>query len=116
MARGAALGLAAAGFAAAFKRGDALGQRFILVARGGGHRFDRIEFVAADEIHPADPFAHLLAHRSLGFAAHPGGGAGKAVHHLDQIVEHPIFGLHFELPWFPLWLSCQIGTQCRSRQ
>ena len=46
-----------------FERGDARLQDLILVARGGGHRLDRLELVAADEILPAHPFAHLLARR-----------------------------------------------------
>src|SRR4051794_1636962 len=76
------------------ERGDAAFQRLVLVARGGGHPLDRLELVAADEVHAADPLAHLLARRGLGLASHAGEGAGGAVHHLDEIVEQFVLGLH----------------------
>src|SRR3954463_5701020 len=43
------------------KRGDPRLKDFILVARGGRHRLDRLELVAPDEILAADPLAELLS-------------------------------------------------------
>src|SRR4029079_17331128 len=47
----------------AFKRGDPRLQGFIFVASGNSHCLHRLKFVAADEIHAADPFSHLFPRR-----------------------------------------------------
>lgn len=51
-------------------------------------------FATAINVEPADPFAHPLLHGHLRLAGHAGDGAGGAVHHLDEIVEQTVLGLH----------------------
>src|SRR3954463_12765991 len=90
LAAGLALGPGGGGFEGvepAFQGGTFL-------AGGDGDRLDRLEFLAADHVEAADPVAHALAKGILGLAAHAGDGAGGAVHHLDEIVEQTVFGLH----------------------
>src|SRR6478735_4403064 len=79
----------------AFERSHAGLQRFVLVTRGDSHGLHRLKLVAADEIHAADPFAHLFPRRGFCFAAHSGDRPGNAVHHANKVVEHLVFGLHF---------------------
>src|SRR6478609_8118784 len=69
-------------------------QDLILIASGGGHGLHRFELVAADEVLAAHPLAHLLARAGLGFTPHAGHRSSKAVHHLHQVVEHLVLGLH----------------------
>src|SRR5206468_2635160 len=76
------------------ERGDSRLQYVIFVARRGGHGLDRFELVAADEVGAAHPFLELFARARLGLSAHAGEGAGNAVHHLEEIVEQPVLGLH----------------------
>ena len=80
--------------ALAFERVEPGFQRLILLARGDRHRLDRLEFLAGNEVEPADPVARALLHRGLRLAGHAGDGAGGAVHHLDEIVEQFVLGLH----------------------
>src|SRR5207248_9274612 len=71
-----------------------------------GHRFDRLELVAPDEVAARHPLAELLARRYFGLPAHAGEGAGEAVDHLHHVVEHPVLGLHRHSPFN----GAQIGT------
>src|SRR5207253_903112 len=69
-------------------------QDLILVTRGGSHGLYGFELVAADEILAPNPLAEFLASARLCLAAHARHGPGKAVHHLHEVVEHLVLGLH----------------------
>src|SRR4051812_21723637 len=77
-----------------FERVEPAFQSRAFLAGGDGDRLDRLEFLTADHVEPADPVAHAFPECVLGLAAHAGDGAGGAVHDLDEIVEQTVFGLH----------------------
>src|SRR5690349_732782 len=76
------------------ERVDTRLERFAAFARSGGHRLDRVEFVAADEVEPADRFLGALARAVARFAGHARERAGGAVHQLDEIGDQGVFALH----------------------
>ena len=91
---GRGLGLGGLGF----ERVEAGTQRVGLVTRGDGHRLDGFELFAGDEIEAADPVLGAVLQARFGLTPHAGEGAGGAVHHLHEIVEQAVFGLHCDAP------------------
>src|SRR5690606_6880482 len=76
------------------ERGDAGLEPGVFLAGAGGHVLDGVEFLAADEIRPAERLLHPFAHALPGLAGHPGERAGSGVGHLDEIGDQGILALH----------------------
>src|SRR6478736_8034015 len=75
-------------------RGDARLELQGVFARTRGHVLDRVEFLAADEVEPAERFLHPLARAFAGLAGHPGERAGGAIGELDEVGDDRVFALH----------------------
>src|SRR5438309_838585 len=84
------------------QRRDSLQQHLLLFARLGGHRLDRLELLAADQIHAGEHPLELLAQPRFDLAAHPGQGADRAGGDPRHVVEKPVLALHRPSPIPPL--------------
>jgi hypothetical protein len=69
-------------------------QIFLLGTRLGRHRFDRLELVAADEIHAGQHSFELLSDAGLDLAPHTGERTHRPRGNPREIVKKPVLGLH----------------------
>src|SRR6516225_7651044 len=77
-----------------FEFGHPLGQILLLGAGLGGHRLDRFEFVAADEIHSCEHLFELLAQPRFDLGLDARKRAQRARRNARDIVEKPVLALH----------------------
>ncbi len=66
----------------------------VLLARLGGHGLDRLELVAAGNVHAVQDLGDLVADAGLDLVLHAGQRAHGAVGHLGEVVDEGIAGLH----------------------
>jgi hypothetical protein len=91
---------ARSGIAAAeprFERRQPAFQLLLRHPRLGGHRLDRVEFLAANEVHMSKDTLDLFPHPRLEFVAHAGQGADRAGRDTGEIVEQASVALHGRL-------------------
>src|SRR5690242_3200738 len=74
--------------------GDLLLQLVILFARLGGHRLDRLELVAARDVHAVEDLGDLVAETRLHLVLDARERPHGAVGHLGEVVEKGVAGLH----------------------
>src|SRR5579883_1508810 len=74
--------------------GDLLLQLFVLLARLGGHRPDRLELVAAGDVHAVEDLGDLVAETGFHLVLDAAQRAHGAVGHLGEVVEKGVAGLH----------------------
>src|SRR4029077_11063659 len=74
--------------------GDLLLQFLVLLARLGGHGLDRVELVAARDVHAVQDLGDLVADARLDLVLHAGQCAHGAVGHLGEVVDERVACLH----------------------
>jgi phosphatidylglycerol:prolipoprotein diacylglycerol transferase len=73
---------------------DPLSERLVLAPRRRGHRFDRLELIAADEVHIVEKALDLLTHQCAHIIADGLQGAERAGGDAGEVVQDAVIGLH----------------------
>src|SRR5258708_25446028 len=98
-----------ASLAAPLQFGNAAQQIFLLGASLHRHRLDRVELLAAHQIHPGENALQLTAQPRLDLVAHAGKSARRTTGDTSHVVEEAGLALHGVtpysaasfLPWHP---------------